>query len=67
MPDLPAFLSIRSPSYLMPLPLYGSGGLIARILAASLPTNSLSGPDTVTLVLLATEKVIPDGGTTSTG
>ena len=67
LPDLPAFLIIRSPAYLIPFPLYGSGGRISRIFAASFPTSSLSIPDTNTLVLLSTLKEIPSGGITSTG
>ena len=43
-PALPAFRRIISPAYLMPLPLYGSGGRRLRISAATWPTISLSAP-----------------------
>ena len=45
----------------------GSGGRIDLIFAASLPTISLSIPETNTFVLLSTLNVIPSGGIISTG
>src|SRR2546423_2753076 len=44
---LPAFFRTCSPSYRIPLPLYGSGGRIFRIFAALSPTARLSFPRTV--------------------
>jgi hypothetical protein len=44
-PVLPAFLIICSPTYLIPLPLYGSGFFFALTLAANSPTNCLSKPE----------------------
>ena len=43
-PVLPAFLIITSFEYLIPLPLYGSGGLKDLIFAAAKPTSSLLAP-----------------------
>lgn len=47
-PVFPALRRIRSPVYLTPLPLYGSGGLRLLILAATSPTCCLSAPEIVT-------------------
>src|SRR5689334_22458787 len=44
---LPALRRICSSTYLMPLPLYGSGFLMRRIWAAVSPTSCLSMPVTV--------------------
>jgi len=44
LPVLPAFLIICSQTYLIPLPLYGSGFFFALILAANSQTNCLSIP-----------------------
>src|SRR5205807_9526968 len=44
LPALPGFRRTRSPRYRIPLPLYGSGSRIARMLAAVWPTASLSLP-----------------------
>ena len=40
---LPALRRMYSPSYLTPLPLYGSGGRNARMSAATWPTSALVG------------------------
>src|SRR5476651_518388 len=59
-PVLPALPSLRrtySPSCRMPLPLYGSGGRMPRICAASWPTACLSAPETVILVVPSTAMV----------
>src|SRR5919199_725317 len=45
-PALPAFRRICSPTYLIPFPLYGSGGRSERSSAATCPTTSLSAPST---------------------
>src|SRR4030065_96307 len=60
-PALPAFLLITSSEYLMPLPLYGSGGLIDLMSAATCPTTCLSGPFMVTMVCFSTVAVTPLG------
>src|SRR6185295_8369133 len=49
-PALPALRRMTSPAYLMPLPLYGSGGRRPRSSAATCPTFSLSAPS-ITIVV----------------
>ncbi len=49
--------------YLMPLPLYGSGGRWARILAATSPTACTSAPTTV-ILFCTMVTVTPVGMTT---
>lgn len=53
--------------YLIPLPLYGSGGLTLRMLAANSPTNCLSIPLIIKLVLLGASALSPSGTSISTG
>lgn len=67
MPALPTFLLTFSSSYLIPFPLYGSGGRIARIVAAIWPTVSLFMPDIVRLVLFSTLIEMLFGGIIFTG
>src|SRR3989344_1518799 len=50
----------------MPFPLYGSGGRMRRMRAATSPTSSLSAPDTV-IAFFSTAKVMPDGASQRTG
>src|SRR4051812_46089274 len=67
---LPVFPTLRlttSPWYRTPLPLYGSGFRILRILAATSPTCCLSMPVTRRRVGVSTAKVIPSGAFTGTG
>src|SRR5690606_20638373 len=67
---LPAFPTLRrtcSPAYRTPLPLYGSGLRILRMLAATSPTCCLSMPETENLVGDSTVKVMPSGAVTVTG
>src|ERR1700754_1110632 len=67
---LPVFPTLRrtfSPAYRTPLPLYGSGFRILRMLAAVSPTNCLSMPLTENRVGDSTAKEIPSGGSTTTG
>src|SRR3954452_3142135 len=67
---LPVFPTLRlttSPWYRTPLPLYGSGLRILRILAATSPTCCLSIPVTRRRVGDSTAKVIPSGAFTGTG
>src|SRR3990172_1572090 len=66
-PALPAFLLITSSLYFTPLPLYGSGGLIALILAATCPTSCLSAPLSVITVCFSTAAFIPLGRGKLTG
>jgi hypothetical protein len=54
LPLLPSLRTINSSEYLTPLPLYGSGGRSLRMIAAKLPTTSLSGPEIVKVVLAST-------------
>ena len=49
-----------------PLPLYGSGLRMLRMLAATWPTTSLSIPFTMTCVCAGISKVMPSGAFTST-
>src|SRR5713226_9480681 len=65
-PALPALRRMTSSAYLIPLPLYGSGGRTRLIFAAVSPTSSLSAPLTV-MALATTAKLIPAGAGTSTG
>ena len=44
---MPVFIRTYSPSYRMPLPLYGSGGRDLRTTAANCPTSHLSMPEMV--------------------
>ena len=67
-PVLPSLRRMISFAYLMPLPLYGSGGRSARILAAVRPSRCLSTARTVSLVCLAsTSAVTPSGSLKTTG
>ena len=50
---------MTSPWYLTPLPLYGSGGRILRMFAATSPTCCLSMPATWNSVGRSTVKVMP--------
>src|SRR5215475_11612239 len=67
LPAFPAFLRMTSPWYRTPLPLYGSGGRILRMFAATSPTCCLLTPSTLKMVGRSTRKVIPSGAGTSTG
>src|SRR5918997_1817236 len=60
-PALPAFRRICSPAYLMPLPLYGSGGRRLRSSAATWPTSSLFAPSPATVVGFGALSLIPCG------
>src|SRR5262245_27580765 len=64
---LPALRRMYSPSYLTPLPLYGSGGRNPRISAADWPTCHLSGPAPVTRDGFSTLIVMPVGGSNRIG
>src|SRR5699024_6091551 len=67
---LPAFPTLRrtcSSAYRTPLPLYGSGRRILRMLAATSPTCCLSMPETENLVGDSTANVMPSGADTVTG
>src|SRR4051795_8133026 len=67
---LPVFPTLRlttSPWYRTPLPLYGSGLRILRILAETSPTCCLSMPLTRRRVGASTVKEIPSGAFTTTG
>src|SRR6185436_20658655 len=64
---LPALRRMYSPSYLMPLPLYGSGGRKPRISAHDCPTCHLSAPETTSRVGFSTLMVMPAGGSKRTG
>src|SRR6056297_291472 len=65
-PDLPALRRICSSTYLIPLPLYGSGGRTRLIRAATSPTNCLSHPAILSLFPSA-EASIPAGTGKFTG
>src|SRR4029077_19865029 len=67
LPALPALRRICSPAYRIPLPLYGSGLRRERMKAAVCPTSSLSAPTTARRVGVSTWKLIPSGGSISTG
>ena len=56
-----SFLATTSPLYLMPLPLYGSGGLYALISAAVCPTLCLSEPRTKILICVGVSIVTSAG------
>src|SRR5215468_10630653 len=58
---LPALRRICSPAYLMPLPLYGSGGRSARICAHTSPSTCLLLPSMVTIVWRSTLASMPGG------
>src|SRR5919108_1916186 len=66
-PALPALRRICSPTYLIPFPLYGSGGRKLRSSAATCPTSSLSAPSTTTCVGCGAVNLIPFGALYSTG
>ena len=51
----------------MPLPLYGSGFRILRMLAATSPTACLSLPRTTMEVGVGTSNSMPSGAVTGTG
>src|SRR6185312_5306715 len=65
-PVLPTLRLIVSSTYLMPLPLYGSGGRMARIFDAVSPSSSLSMPDRMT-TFLSTLPATPLGRSNTTG
>src|SRR4029453_10022944 len=67
LPAFPALRRITSPWYLTPLPLYGSGGRIFRMFAATSPTCCLSIPLTWNRVGRSTVNVMPSGAVTTTG
>ena len=67
LPVLPSLRLITSSAYLIPLPLYTSGGLFVLILAAVWPTNSLSIPFTIIVFGFGTSKEIPAGASNTTG
>ena len=58
---------MTSPTYFTPLPLYGSGGRIFRMFAATSPTCCLSIPATWNRVGRSTVNVMPAGALTTTG
>src|SRR5207302_6031406 len=62
LPALPALRRTFSSRYLTPLPLYGSGGRIPRMLAATWPTSSIEIPLTENLVGSWTSIEMPCGG-----
>src|SRR3989338_1841411 len=64
---LPAFLLTISPEYRIPFPLYVSGGLRHRMLAAAWPTDCLSTPEILITVFPSISKLIPSTGSTITG
>src|SRR5438034_3986709 len=64
---LPALRRTCSPTYRIPLPLYGSGGRMARSSAATCPTSSLFTPSTFMTTLFSTEILIPFGAWYGTG
>src|SRR6266550_3751958 len=64
---LPAFFRTYSPSYRMPLPLYGSGLRTFRMFAAISPTCCLSLPRTTIWVGVGTSNSMPFGCGTTTG
>src|SRR5204862_4625885 len=63
---LPALRRIVSSTYLMPLPLYGSGGRKLRILAVAAPSAWRSIPDRIKR-FLSTLAEIPSGSAYSIG
>src|SRR4029079_13138434 len=65
-PALPAFRRICSPAYLMPLPLYGSGGRRLRSSAATCPTTSLVAPSLMIWVGTGAVSLMPFGPLYST-
>ena len=67
LPALPSLRLITSSAYLIPLPLYTSGGLFVLTTAAVWPTNSLSIPFTMIVFGFGTSNVIPFGCSISTG
>src|SRR5439155_27134214 len=67
LPAFPALRRITSPWYFTPLPLYGSGGRIFRMFAATSPTCCLSMPSTLNRVGRSTLNLMPGGGVTRTG
>src|SRR4029453_9410867 len=67
LPAFPALRRMTSPWYFTPLPLYGSGGRILRMFAATSPTSCLSMPATVNCVGRSTVNVMPSGADTLTG
>src|SRR6185503_3981526 len=67
LPAFPALRRMTSPTYFTPLPLYGSGGRIFRMFAATSPTCCLSIPATWNRVGRSTVKVMPSGAVTTTG
>src|SRR5829696_3694291 len=66
-PAFPAFRRTCSPWYLMPFPLYGSGGRRLRSSAATCPTFSLSAPSMMTRVGVWAVSLTPAGARYSTG
>src|SRR6266576_5157641 len=64
---LPALRLINSSRYLMPLPLYGSGGLSARIFAAVSPNSCRSALFKVMIIWRSTDAVTPSGSGKTTG
>src|ERR1022692_1034985 len=60
--DLPSLRRTFSPSYMMPLPLYGSGLRTARTSAANWPTFCLSAPLITMVFGSGTSTVTPSGG-----
>src|SRR5208283_5523215 len=60
-PVLPTLRRTCTPEYRIPLPLYGSTGLRARIRAAVSPRTSISIPSSRTTLDLSTLAVIPSG------
>src|SRR5215211_4438213 len=67
LPVLPALRRTYSPSYRIPLPLYGSGGRARRIRAASSPTCCLFDPLTMILVGPSIANMTPSTGVIRTG
>src|SRR5690606_17148353 len=66
-PALPAFRRTCSPAYLIPFPLYGSGGRRRRISDATWPTISLFAPSTMICVGVVAVSLIPSGALNSIG
>src|SRR5262245_22101392 len=60
-PALPALRRMTSPAYLMPFPLYGSGGRRLRSSAATCPTSALSDPSTRICVGCGAVSLMPAG------
>src|SRR6266850_1868299 len=61
-PVLPCLRRMVSSAYLMPLPLYGSGGRSLRISAATRPMRCLSAPFTVRRLPLASYSAVTPSG-----